>query len=220
MSDFTSENRGIPGRILNSPRFTIPRIIRPPIINPVINPPILPRFRRNAISFSFDTISDEEDEPLINIDLIHQQHILNKMSEQYPYEEDFVKLKELVQDIDKQNEATKNKNMYLKLKITNMEKDLNILEKYKENYLKTVKNIPLHLVKEKIINNKCSICLENENKIGENYVLTVCFHTFHEDCLIQAVNINNKCPLCRTELKHSFYKKIQIDISDKEICYF
>ena len=181
----TDENRRLP-RILNSPPISLNRFRRHVINTNEFFPNTLPLVRHqsnNPSSFTFDlnnnddTSEEEKEEFPLNIDLIQQENIIDKMTHRYPYDENLIKLKELIQDIDKKHkvkiEEIKDKNKYLKTKIKNIGKDLHNLEKYKENYLTTMKNIPLNLVKTKIINNKCSICLEDHQKIGEK----LCFNT-------------------------------------------
>jgi|688.fasta_scaffold157776_3 hypothetical protein len=44
-------------------------------------------------------------------------------------------------------------------------------------------------------NDECCICLEPIN--STNITTTYCNHTFHNDCIKNLYNYNNKCPLCR-----------------------
>ena len=91
------------------------------------------------------------------------------------------------------------------------------LKHYKHNYQKLMENIPLNVIKKIMGDDKCSICLENSCNFDNNFVITSCFHTFHEKCLLESRQINFKCPLCRNNLKHSFYKKFQLSIVTKGV---
>lgn len=42
----------------------------------------------------------------------------------------------------------------------------------------------------------CAICLENLSA-NTTHTLRECNHTFHSECLIEALRTNRKCPLCR-----------------------
>ena len=104
------------------------------------------------------------------------------------------------------------KRLTTSLKKANKEKKE--LEKYKENYEKMVNYIPRYIIKHISSNNKCSICLEENVNFDSIYVITPCFHIFHEKCIKESQNFNFSCPLCRNNLKHSFYKKIKFSLSD------
>ena len=80
-----------------------------------------------------------------------------------------------------------------------------------------MENIPLNVIKNIMGDDKCSICLENSCNFDNNFVITSCFHIFHEKCLLESRQFNFKCPLCRNYLKHSFYKKFQLSIVTKGI---
>ena len=43
----------------------------------------------------------------------------------------------------------------------------------------------------------CAICLENIN-IAPIHTINECNHSFHSNCLIESLRINNQCPLCRS----------------------
>jgi len=45
---------------------------------------------------------------------------------------------------------------------------------------------------------QCPVCLEKD----VNTMLFPCSHTFHGDCILQWVQNNFSCPLCRTEITH------------------
>jgi len=45
---------------------------------------------------------------------------------------------------------------------------------------------------------QCPVCLEKD----VNTMLLPCSHTFHGDCILQWVQNNFSCPLCRTEISH------------------
>jgi hypothetical protein len=42
----------------------------------------------------------------------------------------------------------------------------------------------------------CAICLDNMNA-NPTHTLRECNHTFHASCLIDALRVNQSCPLCR-----------------------
>ena len=46
----------------------------------------------------------------------------------------------------------------------------------------------------------CPICLEKLDASNEDVLVTDCNHTFHNDCLVEWLNINTKCPYCRQRL--------------------
>ena len=68
------------------------------------------------------------------------------------------------------------------------------------------------------IQNICSICL---GIIGDkNKATTDCAHDFCLSCLLESLQKNNTCPLCRTSLETTrpvSYKKISIDRTNKYI---
>lgn len=89
------------------------------------------------------------------------------------------------------------------------------LKIFKKNYKKMIDNIPNKIIKELISENKCSICLEDNIQFDQTYIITSCFHIFHNNCLQESQNFNKKCPLCRNNLTNSYYKKINFNIIDK-----
>jgi E3 ubiquitin-protein ligase RNF115/126 len=46
---------------------------------------------------------------------------------------------------------------------------------------------------------ECGICIE-EFKATDQVVQLPCKHSYHENCGVQWLEINNKCPKCRAEL--------------------
>jgi hypothetical protein len=46
----------------------------------------------------------------------------------------------------------------------------------------------------------CSICLDNF-RATEMAILRNCGHSFHKKCIYQAIQIKNKCPICRLNNK-------------------
>lgn len=100
------------------------------------------------------------------------------------------------------------------------EKEKRELKKYKESYKKMVSDIPRYIIKHICSHNKCSICLEEGIDFDNIYVITGCFHIFHEKCIKESQHFNFRCPLCRNNLRNSFYKKVQLNISDMGIDNF
>jgi hypothetical protein len=47
-------------------------------------------------------------------------------------------------------------------------------------------------------NIECNICIEHI--IDEDKYITKCNHIFHKECINKWLQLNNKCPYCRTEL--------------------
>ena len=99
--------------------------------------------------------------------------------------------------------------------LTENRKEKKELKFYKHNYRKMMDNIPMNIIKQIVRKDRCSICLNENVEFNENYVITSCFHTFHEKCLKESQNFNDTCPLCRTNLKNSYYKKFQINVLSK-----
>lgn len=57
------------------------------------------------------------------------------------------------------------------------------------------------------IDDSCAVCLE---KMENDLVFTPCSHTFHHDCLSEAIKHNPKCPLCRTNFStNGFVRQIE-----------
>lgn len=94
----------------------------------------------------------------------------------------------------------------------------NQLNKLKDNYKIIIEKIPSYIIKDVIKNDCCSICLENKINFEEKYVITCCFHVFHEKCLKESCNrLTKLCPMCRTNLRGTFFKKFQLNIESKDI---
>ena len=66
--------------------------------------------------------------------------------------------------------------------------NLNTINKIKKNIIKFE-----DLTKE---NNECSICLDNFTNDKEIIILE-CKHVYHTDCIVQWLNKDISCPLCR-----------------------
>lgn len=96
------------------------------------------------------------------------------------------------------------------------------LERYKRNYRNMMDNIPKNVVKNLVKRDRmCSICLEDSSEFDTNYILTSCFHIFHEKCIKEShSSLSTRCPLCRHDLKFSFYKKFQIDVKTNDTQFF
>ncbi len=59
-----------------------------------------------------------------------------------------------------------------------------------------IDNLQTLIITNNIIDDVCSICLE-EFKYDEELKKLKCDHIFHKDCLEPWLNNNNKCPICR-----------------------
>ena len=68
-----------------------------------------------------------------------------------------------------------------------------VIELFKKTNIKI--DIKKELKNEKINNEECCIC---KDEIKEGIKLK-CFHIFHKTCIIEWFNINQTCPLCRTD---------------------
>ena len=175
-----------------------------------------------ALSSDEDTIPEYNSNN--NVEFNRQKQLIDKLKEKYKFDGDISELSDLIIDADKIHciklEEEKEKRVILEQDAKYLIQDNKKLVNFKDNYLKTIENIPIDIIKEKISTNKCSICLEDKTKIGDNIILTSCFHVFHEKCLNESMRINSKCPLCRFNLKQSFYKKIEVNITCKDIGSF
>jgi hypothetical protein len=108
----------------------------------------------------------------------------------------------------------------LREKLDKDKKELKELRLYKKNFSKMINNIPNYVSKDIVKNNKCSICLEENYTFEKDYIITSCFHVFHEECLKNSFRFNIKCPICRGSLENTFYKKFQIEIINKQTGFF
>ena len=59
-----------------------------------------------------------------------------------------------------------------------------------------IDNLQTLIITNNIIDDVCSICLE-EFKYDEELKKLKCDHIFHKDCLEPWLTNNNKCPICR-----------------------
>ena len=62
-----------------------------------------------------------------------------------------------------------------------------------------IDNLQTLIITNNIIDDVCSICLE-EFKYDEELKKLKCDHIFHKDCLEPWINNNNKCPICRANI--------------------
>lgn len=46
----------------------------------------------------------------------------------------------------------------------------------------------------------CAVCLDSVDTSSTESVTTECGHVYHRKCILQAVSVDVKCPLCRTSL--------------------
>lgn len=85
-------------------------------------------------------------------------------------------------------------------------------ERLKKNLIKLIKSYPKEYIFKKVIDNKCSICLENY-KYDEKLVLTNCLHIFHKECLDKSIEQDClSCPNCRFELVNSVFLYINFKL--------
>lgn len=49
------------------------------------------------------------------------------------------------------------------------------------------------------INNECVICLED---IDNKKAILNCNHAFHKHCVLEWLNLQQKCPICRSDTKY------------------
>lgn len=87
-------------------------------------------------------------------------------------------------------------------------------DKLKENLTKLIKNYPKQFLFNKIMDDRCAICLEIY-KYGEEIALTNCLHLFHKDCIDKSIEQDcTDCPKCRFVLKNSvfLYMKFSLEI--------
>ena len=66
---------------------------------------------------------------------------------------------------------------------------------------KFIKNLIINEIVDikKCPKKECCICLQNF-KIGDNFISLPCIHIFHSECIINWMELNNVCPLCKYEL--------------------
>ena len=108
----------------------------------------------------------------------------------------------------------------LREKFKENKKKMKELEEYKKNYKNMIEKLPNHVLKKLVENNKCSICMEDKIDFENTYIITSCFHVFHERCIKQAQQFNKTCPICRGNLKNTYYKKFELEIKNKQSGFF
>ena len=189
---------------------------------------------RNNMDYNLDDLPDFEESDNENVEISNLSNNVEKRNELMiklnrklflENDKDFKELQDVIDDIDKEHAIKLEKDIdlvqILDTKISDLKEHNAYLKRFKQNYSKTINKLPIKFIKEKITENSCSICLEDKTKIGENFIITTCFHVFHEECLKKSIMQNNsKCPLCRFELKQSFNKIVQININCKDVCSF
>ena len=67
-----------------------------------------------------------------------------------------------------------------------------------------ITKLPVNKIEDtkKLAIQKCMICLELF-KNGDNFIILPCMHFFHQECIINWMNVNNVCPLCKFEFTSS-----------------
>ena len=94
------------------------------------------------------------------------------------------------------------------VQIFNIDNEIYIYSKESADKCLDAKNHIVKIYRKKILEqNECAICLEKIDT-EKNFVVTKCGHNFHSDCLIKALEKNNKCPMCREQLKENNKKDI------------
>jgi hypothetical protein len=85
-------------------------------------------------------------------------------------------------------------------------------EKLKKNMEKLMENYPKDLLYERIISNKCAICLENY-KYKDKICVTNCYHIYHKKCIDDNFEQGgNTCPECRFDLNNSIFMYLEFGI--------
>ena len=56
---------------------------------------------------------------------------------------------------------------------------------------------------EAAVSFRCSVCL----RVPHKPVMTPCFHSFCEDCIVHWLRLNNVCPVCRTCIEECKYSE-------------
>lgn len=87
-------------------------------------------------------------------------------------------------------------------------------DKLKANLSKLITSYPKEYIFDKIIEDKCSICLERY-RLGDEIVVTNCIHLFHKICMDRSIDSDCiNCPNCRFSLNNSvfLYLKFNLEI--------
>ena len=93
-------------------------------------------------------------------------------------------------------------------------------DKYRENLSKLIESYPKKYLFEKIIENKCSICLE-EYKYGDEIAVTNCMHLFHKVCIDKSIEQECiDCPNCRFKLTDSVFLYLKFNLEMKGTDFF
>ena len=60
-------------------------------------------------------------------------------------------------------------------------------------------------------NEVCWICLENFGADGSNMIQLPCVgqHIFHKNCIVEWIQHNNTCPICKTEITEEILRQVQ-----------
>ena len=88
-------------------------------------------------------------------------------------------------------------------------------DKFRENLSKLIESFPKKYFFKKIMENKCSICLE-EYKYGDKIAVTNCIHLFHKNCIDKSIEQNcMDCPNCRFKLTHSVFLYLNFNLEMK-----
>ena len=103
-----------------------------------------------------------------------------------------------------------------KEKIEELENEKNVLleenEKLRLNMCNLMKNFPKEIIFQKVIENKCPICLE-DYKYNDKLILTNCLHVFHKECMNLNIDQDNtNCPKCRYEFNQSVFLNFKFSL--------
>ena len=59
---------------------------------------------------------------------------------------------------------------------------------------------------------QCSICLERLFTADKEVSVTPCGHSYHKDCISEAIDYDKKCPICRENLQEHEINKIHFNL--------
>lgn len=76
----------------------------------------------------------------------------------------------------------------------------NLMAKYIEQYTKAIRTIQKFYKKTQENKDLCPIC--QEAILNKPSINLACKHIFHDNCIMQWMEKSNKCPMCRTIMKH------------------
>lgn len=114
-------------------------------------------------------------------------------------------------DNDSKEKIKELEEMLLKYENTNISL-MNEVDKLKDNLSKLITTFPKEFIFDKIIEDKCSICLD-KYRLGDEIVATNCLHLFHKKCIDRSINSNClNCPNCRFRLDNSVFLYLKFNL--------